>query len=68
MTMNHKLIVILDNPFGVFTFVVISLSLIWQTILRLLSSQHILFIINFVGGLGFIVMMLLLWHTYRNQS
>ncbi len=66
--MNHKLIAILSNPFGIFIFALISLSFIWQTVSRYLSSQYLFFGTNLVGGLAFIVMMLLLWRTYKKRT
>ncbi len=66
--MENKLFATLANPFGIFIFAVISLSLIYQAGLRLLSSQYILFVTNLIGGLAFIIMMLLLGRTYKKMD
>ena len=66
--MENKLFATLANPFGIFIFAVISLSLLYQAGLRLLSSQYILFVTNLIGGLAFIFMMLLLWRTYKRKD
>lgn len=66
--MENKLFATLANPIGIFIFAVISLSLIYQAGLRLLSSQYILFVTNLIGGLAFIFMMLYLWRTYKKKD
>jgi len=66
--MDHKLFTILSNPFGIFIFALISLSFIWQAVSRFLSFQYLFFVTNLVGGLAFIVMMLLLWRTFKKKD